>query len=44
MGRLIGEYPVIGIRRVIEARTGKLQMRQSIEGQVLAMAEAVKEL
>ncbi len=42
--RLIGEYPVIGIRPVIDGRKGPLDVRGSLEEQTMAMAEAVKKL
>ena len=42
--RLIGDYPVIGIRPVIDARKGILDIRSSLEEQTMRMARAVKEL
>ena len=42
--RYIGDYPVIGIRPIIDGREGPVQLRQSLEGQVRAMAEAAKKL
>ena len=42
--RYIGEYPVIGIRPIIDGREGPVQLRQSLEGQTRAMAEAAKKL
>ena len=42
--RYIGEYPAIGIRPIVDGREGPLQLRQSLEGQVRAMAEAAKKL
>ena len=30
-GRLIGEYPVIGIRRIIDGRRGPLKVRENME-------------
>ena len=38
--RYIGEYPVIGIRPIIDGRRGPMQLRESLEDQVMAMAEA----
>ena len=40
--RYIGEYPVIGIRPIIDGRRGPMQLRESLEDQVMAMAEAAK--
>ena len=42
--RYIGDYPVIGIRPVIDGRRGPLKVRESLEDQTMAMAEAAKEL
>ena len=42
--RLIGEYPVIGIRPIIDGRRGPLGVRQSLEGQTMGMALAAKRL
>ena len=42
--RLIGSYPVIGIRPVIDARQGYLKVRESLENQTMDMAKAAKEL
>ena len=42
--RYIGEYPVIGIRPVIDARRGPLQVRQSLEEQTMGMARAAAAL
>ena len=42
--RYIGEYPVIGIRPIIDGRRGPMKLRESLEDQVMAMAEAAKEL
>ena len=42
--RYIGEYPVIGIRPVIDARRGPLKVRESLENQTMAMARAAKKL
>ncbi|MBO5726761.1 MAG: L-fucose isomerase, partial [Clostridia bacterium] len=42
--RLIGDYPVIGIRPTIDGRRGVLKVRESLEEQTLAMAMAAKKL
>ena len=42
--KLIGDYPVIGIRPIIDGRRGPMQLRESLEGQTMAMAEAAKKL
>lgn len=42
--RLIGDYPVIGIRPVIDARKGMLDIRASLEEQTMGIARAAKEL
>ena len=42
--RYIGEYPVIGIRPTIDGRRGPLKVRESLEEQTMAMANAAKEL
>ncbi len=42
--RYIGSYPVIGIRPVIDARLGPLQVRQSLEAQTMSMARAAAKL
>ena len=42
--RYIGEYPVIGIRPTIDGRRGPLKVRESLEEQTMAMAEAAKKL
>ncbi|SDL00576.1 L-fucose isomerase [Natronincola ferrireducens] len=42
--RLIGEYPIIGIRPVIDARRGMLDVRGSLEEQTMNMAKAAAEL
>ena len=42
--RLIGDYPVIGIRPIIDARRGPLKVRESLEDQTFGMAKAVKKL
>ena len=42
--RLIGQYPVIGIRPVIDARRGMLKVRESLEEQTMNMARAAADL
>lgn len=42
--RYIGNYPVIGIRPVIDARQGTLKVRESLEEQTMNMAKAVRKL
>ena len=42
--RLIGDYPVIGIRPTIDGRRGALKVRESLEDQTMAMAQAAKKL
>ena len=42
--RLIGEYPVIGIRPLIDGRRGPLKLRDSLEEQTVSMARAAKKL
>lgn len=42
--RLIGDYPVIGIRPTIDGRRGILNVRQSLEEQTMNMAKAAAEL
>ncbi|MDR1272607.1 MAG: L-fucose isomerase [Clostridiales Family XIII bacterium] len=42
--RFAGEYPVIGIRPVIDARQGTLRVRDSLENQTMNMAAAAKRL
>jgi len=42
--RLIGEYPVIGIRPAIDGRRGPLKVRESLEEQTMNMAKAAKKL
>ncbi len=42
--RYIGQYPVIGIRPIIDARLGPLQVRQSLEEQTMSMAKAAAKL
>ncbi len=42
--RLIGDYPVIGIRPTIDGRRGPLKVRESLEVQTMNMAKAAKKL
>lgn len=42
--RLIGDYPVIGIRPTIDGRRGVLNVRESLEEQTMNMAKAAAEL
>lgn len=42
--RLIGSYPVIGIRPTIDGRRGMLKVRESLEEQTMNMAKAAAEL
>lgn len=42
--RFAGEYPVIGIRPIIDARKGPLDVRGSLEEQTMGMAKAAKKL
>ncbi len=42
--RLIGDYPVIGIRPTIDGRRGVLKVRESLEDQTMNMAKAAKAL
>ena len=42
--RYIGEYPVIGIRPIVDGRRGPMKLRESLEPQVMAMAQAAKKL
>ena len=42
--RLIGGYPVIGIRPTIDERRGALKVRESLEDQTMGMAKAAKKL
>ncbi len=42
--RLIGQYPVIGIRPTIDGRRGPLKVRESLENQTMDMAKRAKEL
>ena len=42
--RIIGDYPVIGIRPTIDGRRGALKVRESLEEQTMNMARAAKKL
>ena len=42
--RYVGDYPVIGIRPIVDGRRGPMMLRESLEGQVMAMANAAKKL
>ena len=42
--RLVGEYPVIGIRPTIDGRRGYLKVRESLEDQTMNMAKAAAAL
>ena len=42
--RLIGDYPVIGIRPIVDGRRGPMMLRESLDPLVWAMAEAAKKL
>ncbi|MCQ2794925.1 MAG: L-fucose isomerase [Bacilli bacterium] len=42
--RLIGSYPVIGIRPTIDGRRGKIKVRETLEDQTMNMAKAAKQL
>ena len=42
--RLIGSYPVIGIRPTLDGRRGPLKVRESLENQTMAMAKSVVKL
>jgi L-fucose isomerase len=42
--RLIGDYPVIGIRPTIDGRRGTLKVRESLEDQTMGMAKAAARL
>ncbi len=44
INRYIGDYPVIGIRPTIDGRRGPLKVRESLEDQTMAMANAAKKL
>ncbi len=42
--RLIGDYPVIGIRPTIDGRRGVLGVRESLEDQTMNMAKSAAKL
>ncbi len=42
--RYVGQYPVIGIRPCIDGRRGPMQLRESLEDQTMALAQAAKKL
>lgn len=42
--RFIGDYPVIGIRPIIDGRRGPLKVRESLEAQTMNMAESAAKL
>ena len=42
--RLVGDYPVIGIRPTIDGRRGYMKVRESLEEQTMGMASAAAEL
>ncbi len=42
--RYVGDYPVIGIRPTIDGRRGPLKVRESLEDQTMAMANAAAKL
>ena len=42
--RYIGDYPVIGIRPVVDGRRGPMKLRENLEPVVWAMANAAKKL
>ncbi len=42
--RLLGGYPVIGIRPIIDGRRGPLKVRESLEDQTMNMAKAAAKL
>lgn len=42
--RLIGDYPVIGIRPTIDGRRGALKVRESLEDQTMNMAKSAAKL
>ena len=42
--RLVGDYPVIGIRPTIDGRRGYLKVREGLEEQTMNMAKSVKKL
>ncbi len=42
--RIVGEYPVIGIRPTIDGRRGALKVRESLEAQTMNMAKSAAKL
>ncbi len=42
--RMIGSYPVIGIRPTIDGRRGPLKVREGLEDQIMNMAKSAKKL
>ena len=42
--RMIGDYPVIGIRPTIDGRRGPLKVRESLEAQTMGMAKNAAKL
>ena len=42
--RLIGDYPVIGIRPTIDGRRGAMKIRESLEDQTMNMAKSAAKL
>ena len=42
MSKLIGGKPKIGIRPVIDGRRGPMRLRESLEDQIMSMANAAK--
>lgn len=42
--RLVGDYPVIGIRPTIDGRRGALKVRESLEEQTMNMAKSAATL
>jgi len=42
--RLVGDYPIIGIRPTIDGRRGALKVRESLEEQTMNMAKAAAKL
>ena len=42
--RYAGDYPVIGIRPIIDARRGPMKLRESLEDQTMELALAAKKL
>ena len=42
--RLIGSYPIIGIRPTIDGRRGKIKVRESLEDQTMNMAKSAAKL